>query len=101
MHLVPACLPVLVVRDACLRVSSNVLEQDRRKVLTLHPNIPTDFDHQGETTSDIKADEPPALTLTHKHGLESGLFRVQHRPLPTNNGNYAIKLFHSNEGQQG
>lgn len=92
MHRVPACLPVLVVTDARLCVSSNVLQQDHHKVLTPYPNIPTGFDHRGATTSDIKADELPGLTLTHKRGLESGLFRVQHPLLVTDNGNYAINF---------
>lgn len=92
MHRVPACLPVLVVTDASLCVSSNVLQQDHHKVLTPYPNIPTGFDHRGATTSDIKADELPGLTLTHKRGLESGLFRVQHPLLVTDNGNYAINF---------
>lgn len=30
--------------------------------------------------------------LTHEHGLESGLFRVQHPLLITDNSNYAINL---------
>lgn len=41
--------------------------------------------------------------LTHEHGLESGLFRVQHPLLITDNSNYAINLSlatYDNSGKQ-
>lgn len=101
MHWVPARLPVLVVTDARLHVSSNVLQQDHPKVLTPYPKIPTGFDHWGATTSLIKPDELPGLTLTHKCGLESGLFRVQHPLLVTDNSNYAINFPIATEDNRG